>query len=120
MTTLLVTHPDCIDHDPGAGHPESPARLTAVLTALDEPQFRPLARRTAPLGSETGIARVHGSRFLEEVLAQVPDSGRTALDPDTIMSPASGQAALRAIGAVVAAVDAVAAGQAQNAFCAVR
>jgi len=120
MTTLLVTHPDCIRHDPGSGHPESPGRLSAILKALEEPQFRGLVRREAPLGRETDIARVHGDDFMKAVLAQVPQAGRTALDPDTIVSSASGQAALRAIGAVTAAVDAVVTGEADNAFCAVR
>ena len=120
MATLFVTHPDCIAHDPGAGHPESPARLAAVVKAMDEPQFRSLIRREAPLGRKSDAARVHGNPFVEAVLASVPESGRTALDPDTILSKASGQAALRAIGAITSAVDAVMAGEASNAFCAVR
>ena len=120
MATLLVTHPDCIAHDPGAGHPESPARLSAVLKALDEPQFGALSRRQAPLGSKTDAARVHGARYVDAVLASVPDSGRAALDPDTILSKGSGHAALRAIGAIITAVDAVMAGEARNGFCAVR
>jgi len=120
MATLFVTHPDCIAHDPGAGHPESPARLSAVIKAMEEPQFRTLIRREAPLGSKSDAARVHGERFVAAVLASVPDSGRTALDPDTILSSGSGQAALRAIGAIILAVDAVLAGNANNAFCAVR
>lgn len=120
MTTLLMTHSDCIRHDPGPGRPESPARLSAVLKAMEEPQFRGLLRREAPLGQEADIARVHANGFLQTVIAQLPQTGRAALDPDTIVSPASGQAALRAIGAVTAAVDAVVAGEAGNAFCAVR
>src|SRR4051812_37623064 len=120
MPTLVVSHPDCVAHDPGAGHPESPARLTAVLQALEEPQFRGLLRREAPLGKTGDAARVHGEAFVEAVLASVPQSGRAALDPDTILSKASGQAALRAIGAITSAVDAVMAGEATNAFCAVR
>jgi acetoin utilization deacetylase AcuC-like enzyme len=120
MATLFVTHPDCIAHDPGAGHPEAPARLSAVLKALDEPQFRTLVRQEAPLGRKSDAARVHGARFVEAVLASVPQSGRTALDPDTILSSGSGQAALRAIGAITCAVDAVVAGEANNGFCAVR
>ena len=94
MTTLLMTHPDCIRHDPGSGHPESPGRLSAVLKALEEPQFKGLIRRDAPLGRETDIARVHGDDFMKAVLARVPPAGRAALDPDTIVSPASGHAAL--------------------------
>ena len=120
MATLLLTHPDCIAHDPGAGHPESPARLKAVQKALDETQFRTLLRREAPLGDKKDAARVHGDRFVEAVLGSVPDNGRTALDPDTILSKGSGKAALRAIGAIVSAVEAVMAGEARNAFCAVR
>src|SRR5215510_1449746 len=112
MTTLLMAHPDCIRHDPGSGHPESPGRLSAVLKALEE--FQGLVRREAPLGDESDIARVHGDDFAKAVLAQVPKTGRAALDPDTIVSPASGQAALRAIGGVTAAVDAVVTGEAGN------
>jgi len=120
MGTLLLTHPDCVAHDPGAGHPESPARLSAVLKALDEPPFRSLLRRQAPLGDRRDAARIHGKRLVGAVLASVPENGRTALDPDTILSRGSGPAALRAIGAVTSAVDAVVAGEAKNAFCAVR
>ena len=120
MATLFITHPDCIAHDPGTGHPESPQRLLAVVKAMEEPQFRTLIRREAPLGRKSDAARVHGERFVEAVLASVPESGRTALDADTILSRKSGEAALRAIGAITSAVDAVVAGEANNAFCAVR
>ena len=120
MATLFVTHPDCIAHDPGSGHPESPARLSAILKALEEPQFRTLIRRDAPLGTKADAARVHGEAFVDAVLARVPATGHVALDPDTILSRASGHAALRAIGAVTGAVDAVMAGEVDNAFCAVR
>ena len=120
MTTLLMTHPDCLAHEPGLNHPEAPARLAAVLKALDEPAFAGLVRREAPLGSEADLVRVHGLEFIESVLSTVPESGYAALDADTILSPGSGTAALRAVGAVTAAVDAIMAGQATNAFCAVR
>jgi len=120
MTTLLVTHPDCVGHDPGRGHPEAPARLSAVLAALREPEFSGLTWHEAPLGQESAIARVHGPSFAASVMARVPQDGHAALDPDTILSPGSGRAALRAVGAVTSAVDAVMAGQARNAFCAVR
>jgi acetoin utilization deacetylase AcuC-like enzyme len=120
MTTLLLTHPDCIDHDPGHGHPEAPQRLSAVLAGLDAPEFSGLVRREAPLGNGADIARVHGPSFAASVMARVPRDGHVALDADTIMSPGSGTAALRAVGAVTTAVDAVMRGEAQNAFCAVR
>jgi acetoin utilization deacetylase AcuC-like enzyme len=120
MTTLLFTHPACLEHDPGRYHPESPARLRAVLAALDAPEFARLDRRTAPEASLDDIARVHPRGFIEAMLAAVPATGHAGIDADTILSPESGRAALRAAGAVAAAVDAVVAGEADNAFCAVR
>jgi acetoin utilization deacetylase AcuC-like enzyme len=120
MTTLLYTHSACLEHDPGQHHPESPARLRAVLDALDTSEFGSLGRREAPEADLDDIARVHPRRFVEALLAAVPKSGHIDIDADTVMSPASGRAALHAAGAVVAAVDAVVAGEADNAFCAVR
>ena len=120
MTTLLYTHPACLEHDPGPYHPESPARLTAVLEALEAPEFARLERRQAPEAAIEDLMRVHPRAFVERLLAAVPESGHRGIDADTILSPASGQAALRAAGAVVAAVDAVVTGEADNAFCAVR
>ena len=120
MTTLLYTHKACLAHDPGPHHPESPARLEAVLGALNAPAFANLRRREAPAATLAQIALVHPGRFAEELLAEVPKEGYAALDADTVLSPGSGEAALRAAGACVAAVDAVMAGEAQNAFCAVR
>jgi acetoin utilization deacetylase AcuC-like enzyme len=120
MTTLLYTHPACLEHDPGHYHPESPARLRAVLRALDGLDFARLERREAPEATIDDIARVHPRVFAERLLAAVPQSGHVGIDADTIMCAASGRAALRAAGAVIAAVDAVIAGEADNAFCAVR
>jgi acetoin utilization deacetylase AcuC-like enzyme len=91
-----------------------------VLAALDAPEFAGIERREAPEAALDDIARVHPRRFVERMLAAVPASGHAAIDADTILSPQSGHAALRAAGAVVAAVDAVVAGEADNAFCAVR
>src|SRR5262245_28883651 len=107
MTTLLVTHPACLDHDPGAMHPETPSRLRAVLKVLDDPVFTGLMRREAPAASVEQIARVHGEAYIRALLEVVPASGHVGLDPDTVISPGSGGAALRAVGALVAAVDAV-------------
>ncbi len=120
MTTLLFTHPACLAHDPGRHHPESPARLRAVLDALDAPRFAGLQRREAPEVDTEDLLRVHSYRHVEAILRAVPKSGHVAIDADTVLSPASGAAALHAAGAVVAAVDAVVCGEADNAFCAVR
>jgi acetoin utilization deacetylase AcuC-like enzyme len=120
MATLLYTHPACLGHDPGNYHPESAARLRAVLDALDNPEFAGLVRREAPEASLEDVLRVHPRHHIELILGAVPKSGHVGLDADTILSPASGRAALCAVGAVTAAVDAVVASRADNAFCAVR
>jgi len=120
MTTLLLTHEACLAHDPGPHHPELPARLKAVLAALAKPAFAKLARREAPRASLEQIALIHPGDFVQRLLAVVPKQGYAAIDADTVLSPGSGEAALRAAGACIAAVDAVMKGEAQNAFCAVR
>ena len=120
MTTLLYTHTAFFDHDPGRMHPESPARLKAVLSALEQPEFAALERRDAPEATMEQLARVHPQDHIEAVLAAIPKEGYAGLDMDTIVSPGSGQAAIRAAGALCAAVDAVSGGEADNAFCAVR
>ena len=120
MSTLFFSHPACLEHDAGDGHPERPDRLRAVNAALEGSEFAALERREAPLGAHSDILRVHEGGYLAEVLAAVPSQGRAHLDADTAVSPGSGEAALRAVGAITAAVDAVAGGQADNAFCAVR
>ena len=104
----------------GNHHPESPARLAAVLAALEAPAFAALDRREAPAASIEQIARVHPVEFIEELLSAVPLSGIRQVDADTALCPASGEAALRAAGALCAAVDAVMTGRVANAFCAVR
>jgi acetoin utilization deacetylase AcuC-like enzyme len=120
MITILFTHEACQDHDPGPHHPECPARLAAVLAALEGPDFAALERRIAPAASDAEIARVHPMGHIERILGMVPPAGRMMVDPDTALSSGSRDAVLRAAGAVVAAVDAVVAGEAENAFCAIR
>ena len=120
MTTWLFTHPACLTHEMGPHHPESPDRLRAILAALEAPEFAPLVWREAPATTVDALAAVHDRGFVEAVLAAIPRFGIVALDPDTSVSSGSGEAALRAAGAVVAAVDAVLGGAADNAFCAVR
>jgi acetoin utilization deacetylase AcuC-like enzyme len=120
MTTRLYTHAACLGHDMGPGHPERPARLQAILAALEGERFASLERAEAPLATMEQLCRVHPRGYVEAILHAVPHSGLFALDPDTTLSPGSGEAALRAAGAVCAAVDAVAGGEIANAFCAVR
>jgi len=120
MTTALFTHPDCLDHLGPPGHPECPARLTAILRALDGAQFSSLERRQAPLASTELVAGAHPPAFIEEVHALIPEKGIARVDESTAASPGSWKAVLRAAGSVVAAVDAVMAGEVDNAFCAIR
>jgi acetoin utilization deacetylase AcuC-like enzyme len=118
--TLIFEHAICLEHDLGQGHPERPDRLRAIQLALAEPAFAALERRSAPLASWPQIALVHPQHYIDQVAAAAPVQGRVQLDPDTAMNPASLEAARRAAGAVCGAVDAVMAGEAPNAFCAVR
>jgi acetoin utilization deacetylase AcuC-like enzyme len=117
---LLYTHPACLAHDPGKGHPESPARLRAVLDALEDARFANLVRREAPRATRAQLARVHAGSLIDAVFAAAPSVGHAQLDADTAMSPDSLEAALRAAGAVCAAVDALIDGTDTRAFCAVR
>jgi acetoin utilization deacetylase AcuC-like enzyme len=120
MLTALITHPACLQHEPSAGHPECPARLAYVLKALEDEAFAGLMRESAPRASEDDLARMHDRDYIRALLNAVPHQGLVHLDPDTAISPGSGDAVLRAAGAVVRGVDLVMAGEAKNAFCAVR
>jgi acetoin utilization deacetylase AcuC-like enzyme len=117
---LLFTHPSSEEHDTGEGHPERADRIRAVREILGGAGFDALERREAPRAELDHIVRVHREHYVDAVLDAVPAEGIAMLDEDTAISPASGEAALRAVGAMVAAVDAVVAGEAKTAFCAVR
>ena len=122
MSVALYTHAACLEHDPSEGHPESPGRLRAILHALSAPEFQSLLRRDAPLVSGDALARAHDPGHIERInkAAEAALAGYVAFGPDTIMSAGTLEAAHRAAGAVVAAVDAVMAGEVGRAFCAVR
>ena len=120
MATILFTHESCVDHDPGLMHPDSPARLRAVHAALANDKYANLERREAPIAEVEQIARIHPAAYVEKVLEAIPSEGRVMLDGDTHVSPGSGEAARRAVGALCSAVDAVVGKETNNAFCAVR
>ena len=120
MATLLYSDPACREHRPGRQHPERPERLDAVLERLATPGYATLLRRRPPPADVETLSRVHRAGYVDATLEAVPAEGRAFLDPDTVVSPGSRAAALLAAGACVAAVDAVLAGEADNAFCAVR
>jgi acetoin utilization deacetylase AcuC-like enzyme len=118
MSLRLYTHPACLRHDTGPAHAERPERLRSVIDAIDA-AFPGIAWHEAPRATRGQLLRAHDPALLEVVLETRAD-GRVMLDPDTVLSPASAEAALRAAGAGVEAVDAVMAGHATRAFCAVR
>jgi acetoin utilization deacetylase AcuC-like enzyme len=120
MTTLLLTHPACLLHDTGFGHPERADRLRAIDDALAAPTFKMLKREEAPLADLAAIERLHPHAYVEMVRAAIPKRDHNWLDPDTVVSPGSWDAALRGTGAAIRAVDQVMTGHADNAFCAVR
>jgi acetoin utilization deacetylase AcuC-like enzyme len=120
MTTALYTHAACLQHDTGAGHPERMQRLSAILQAVKGPEFDAVKWREAPLAEIAQLERVHDADYVRLALESVPAQGWAHLDGDTLLSPGSGEAALRAAGAVTAAVGAVLRGEFKNAFCAVR
>lgn len=124
MTTLHITHPCFLQHDTGPGHPERPDRMRAIDKALSHDIFNPLRRVEAPLRGdvEQWIALAHPQAYVDAVKRARPDVGEepVRLDPDTVLSSGSWEAALRAVGAGLLAVDEVIAGKVQNAFCQVR
>jgi acetoin utilization deacetylase AcuC-like enzyme len=121
VAAAFITHPDCLRHDMGRGHPEQPARLTAIedqLIASGVEQF--LVRHDAPLATDAQLARVHPAEYVRAIREAAPVRGTVHLDPDTAMNPHSLNAALRAAGAAVLATDLVMQGGAASAFCSVR
>ena len=116
----VYTHPSCLAHQPGPGHPECPARLQAVTEAL-RAAIQPLEWIEAPLASREAAERVPTKALVDAIFdARFEGDAPLRLDEDTAMSPSSPEAARRAAGAVVAAVDAVMAAEVTSAFCAVR
>jgi len=120
MTTLLLSHPACLDHATPAGHPERADRLRAVKEALSEERFNALVRGEAPEGSLDLVTLCHNEHYVTELRHIAPDQGVVYLDSDTSMSPGTWEAVMRGVGGAVAAADAVMTGQHNNAFVAVR
>ncbi len=120
MSTLLITHPDCLEHLTPQGHPERPDRLRAIERALEAETFQTLARVAAPAAELETIALCHPMDYIVEIRDAAPREGLVRLDADTSMSPGTFMAALRAVGGAVHAVDEVFAKRAKNAFVATR
>ncbi len=120
MPTLLVTHPACLDHLTPLGQPERPARLRAIADILAQEPFAALARADAPTATFETIALCHPIEHIEHIRAATPKQGMVRIDADTSLSPGSFEAALRAAGGAVHAVNEVITGKADNAFVAIR
>ncbi len=120
MPTLYITHPSSFDHVNPPGHPERPDRLRAIDSVLEQERFQSLVRVQAPSVPLETIALCHPMEYVEHVRDAVPKQGWVRLDADTTMSPGSFEAAVRAVGGAVHAVDEVVTGKAANAFCALR
>jgi acetoin utilization deacetylase AcuC-like enzyme len=120
VTTFLLHHAAFLDHLTPIGHPERPDRLRALHAALDTPEFAALRRIEAPLAEAESATLCHPERYVEALRKSIPEEGLARVDMDTTVSPGSWEAAMRAIGAALFAVDSVAHGEAKNAFCAVR
>jgi acetoin utilization deacetylase AcuC-like enzyme len=120
MSTLLLTHPACLDHLTPPGHPERPDRLRAINQVLGEARFDPLVRGEAPEGDLTSVELCHGEHYVTELRHVAPTSGLVYIDGDTSMSPGTWEAVMRGVGGAVAATDAIMTGKHNNAFVAVR
>ncbi|QGM95099.1 histone deacetylase family protein [Methylocystis rosea] len=119
-STLLVTHPAGLAHDMGPANVERPERLRAILRGLDDARFVGLMRAEAPLAAQEALLRAHSFEHLARLAKSAPSEGYARIGPDVAMNGATREAALRAAGGALAAVDAVMRGDAKNAFVAMR
>ncbi len=118
MATLLLHDPLFLQHLTGAGHPERPERLTAILEVLARAPVDGTLLRSPTPASPEALAATHHAAFLEQLAAA---RGKVVqLDADTVTSPQSVDAAVLAAGAALDATSAVLTGQAANAFALVR
>src|SRR5450755_4370720 len=120
MSTLFLSHPACLEHLTPPGHPERPERLRAIEQALEDERFHMLAREQAPRAPLEVVALAHPMEYVEAIRNASPAEGMVQIDADTSMSPGSFEAALRAAGGAMRAVDEVMNQRASNAFVAIR
>ncbi len=119
--TGFVYHPAYLEHDMGAGHPQSPNRLRAILQQSEQSgTVAQLVKIEPRKAEEEWITQVHTPNHVALLNRHAPSSGRVSLDPDTSMSPGSLTAAYLAAGGALAGVDAIMAKEVDHVFCAVR
>ncbi|WP_447964545.1 histone deacetylase family protein [Nitrospira sp. Ecomares 2.1] len=116
-----VSHPAYELHEMGRSHPESPERLRAIRAQLEHSGTWSRLHQVAPRQAERKwIELVHDSYYVESLERRSPSDGYASLDPDTSMCPGTMEAAYLAVGAGLAAVDAIMNDDIDQAFCAVR
>lgn len=121
MTIALISHPDCLLHEAGEQHPERPARVKVIQAALEQYSFTtPVTFHLAPLASREQLISVHDENYVDWIIAHSPQHGYMQIDMDTSMNAYSLDAAKRAAGAVIYAVDLVMSGDVKAAFCNIR
>ncbi|MGH7671805.1 MAG: histone deacetylase family protein [Gemmatimonadales bacterium] len=105
MTAAVVWHPACRHHDAGAGHPERPQRIEAVLDALRHPDLAAVvAWVEAVPATRAALERVHPPEYLDRLMALAARGGGE-LDPDTFLGPASWASVLAAAAVALGAVE---------------
>ncbi|MEP9376811.1 histone deacetylase family protein [Aquabacter sp. CN5-332] len=120
MSTLFITAPAGLQHLTPPGHPERVDRLKALDRVFEQEKFSTLLRENAPRGEREDIIRVHPADFVDAMEEASPTEGLVRIDSDTVMSPGSWEAVLRAVGGACYAVDEVVARKVDNAFVCTR
>lgn len=119
--TVIISHPDCLLHNSEVQHPECPDRLRVISKALSSAGLdNHLSYEEAPLATLEHLYRIHDKKYIDDLLKLNPKEGTINLDPDTIITPHTFPAALRAAGSVVKAVDLLMSHQEKSAFCNLR
>jgi len=121
MATGFATHQDMLAHQTGPEHPERPERWSAIMQALQArhlmPELTMLDVREAP---RAAIEAVHDSAYVDRLIQACEQSEPYIDSHECPLSKDSLHSIFLAAGAGLAAVDAVMAGEVEQAFCMVR
>lgn len=121
MSVVVFSHPQCMQHQVTEIHPEEPARLGAINDQIIRSGLElAIIQRDGDKASKEQLYHAHAANYVNEVFTKAPSEGHVWLDPDTLMTPGSLDAALYAAGCGISAVDEVMAGENPRAFCIVR
>lgn len=120
MSTLIISHKDCLSHIEPTGHPEQVMRLLEVVKRLKFEEFKNLIWKEAPIATNEQILLGHSKKYVEFIENIQKSNHITHLDADTYFGKGSLNAAKRGVGANISAVNAVMSGDFNNAFSAIR